>query len=118
MLKVELEERLGFEITNEGFEELEKMYMASSLNKDEFAKLVKSGAKEYKVERPIRKITFGDPYHKTPNGCWYIGVKKAELVDINIRTGKVIVRNAKELVDYGMCSARPDYDVKDVVVMK
>ena len=46
MLQKELEERLGFELTEEGWETLNNMYMSCNLDKDEFAKLVKKGAKE------------------------------------------------------------------------
>lgn len=48
MTKQELEQRLKYEITDEGWKELEKMYMACDLDKDDFAALIKSGAKVYK----------------------------------------------------------------------
>lgn len=50
MNKEELEKRLGFELTEDGFEELHMMYMACNLGKDAFAKVIKSGAKVYKTD--------------------------------------------------------------------
>ena len=34
-------------------------------------------------------------YTKTPNGCWY-HIKYVELVDIDIKTGKYIVKSLEE----------------------
>lgn len=50
MRKEELEERIGYEITFKGFNILNDMYMACDLNKDDFSKLIKHGAKIYKVD--------------------------------------------------------------------
>ena len=58
MTKKELECRLKYEISDEGFAELEKMYMACSLDKDTFAQLVKQGAKMYKVETKVTEVTY------------------------------------------------------------
>ena len=113
MLKQELETRLGYEITNEGYEELNKMYMACNLDKDEFAKLVKSGAKKYTVkhEKEIKIITFAKYIEKTPNGCWYMHVKEAELIGFDIKTGKAIVKNVRNYNNdsCGLSFAAPQY---------
>ena len=50
MFKKELEERIGYELTERGWKELEKMYMSCDLSKDVFAQIVKNGAKIFKVE--------------------------------------------------------------------
>lgn len=54
MTKQELEQRLHYEITNDGWKQLESMYMACDLDKKHFADLVRSGAKVYKVQKPIK----------------------------------------------------------------
>ena len=95
MMKIELEERLGYEITEQGFEELNKMYMVSSLDKDNFARLVKNGAKMYQVkkEEKIIEVRYAKyTWEKTPNGCWYVGVKVGQLLDVDIKTGKIKVK--------------------------
>lgn len=50
MNKEELEEKLGFELTEDGFEELHMMYRGCNLGKDAFARVIKSGGQFYKVE--------------------------------------------------------------------
>ena len=95
MMKVELEERLGFEISELGFNELNKMYMACSLNKDDFARLVKQGAKMFQVKKEdkIIEVRYAKyTFEKTPNGCWYVGVKVGQLLGVDIKTGKVKVK--------------------------
>lgn len=93
MMKIELEERLGFQITDEGFEELNNMYMACDLDKDAFARLIKSGAKVYKVEDEVKEVRYAEyTWQKTPNGCWYVGVKVGQLLGTDIRTGKIKVK--------------------------
>ena len=113
MLKQELETRLGYEITNEGYEELNKMYMACDLDKDEFAKLVKAGAKKYQIEyvKETVIVTFAKYITKTPNGCYYMHVKEAELIGFNIKTGKVIVKNVRNYNNdsCGLSLAAPQY---------
>ena len=54
MTKKELEQRLHYEITDAGWKQLESMYMACDLDKKQFADLVRSGAKVYKVQKPIK----------------------------------------------------------------
>lgn len=122
MMKEELEKRLGFEITETGFQELNKMYMSCSLDKDDFSKLVKSGAKVFKVERkkPVIYIRYAKYLNdKTPNGCWYIGVKIGEYLDCDIRTGKIKVKFLRyaQIGDsdsyYG-----PDYSMDQIIEIK
>lgn len=94
-MKNELEARLGYEVTEQGFEELNKMYMVSNLDKDNFAKLVKNGAKMYQVkkEEKIIEIRYAKyTWEKTPNGCWYVGVKVGQLLGTDVKTGKIKVK--------------------------
>ena len=58
MKKEELEEKLGFELTEDGFEELHMMYIACNLGKDAFARVIKSGAKVYKVEENKKEVNY------------------------------------------------------------
>lgn len=74
MLKQELEERLGYEITNEGYDTLNKMYMGCDLDKDEFVKVI--NAKQFKATKPITDIYTPDRYSKggyeyTRNYKWF-----------------------------------------------
>jgi hypothetical protein len=57
MTKQELELRIGYELTQIGWEHLEKMYMGCDLDKDTFAKIVKGGAKIFKVEEK-KNVTY------------------------------------------------------------
>lgn len=92
-MKQELESRLGFEVTEEGFNELNKMYMACDLDKDAFARLIKSGAKVYKVEQEVKEVRYAKyTFEKTPNGCWYVGVKVGQLLGTDVKTGKIKVK--------------------------
>ncbi len=98
-MKFELEERLGFEVTEEGFNELNKMYMACDLDKDSFAKLIKSGAKVYKVEQEVKDVRYAKyTFQKTPNGCWYVGVKVGQLLGTDVRTGKLRVKFLRDSI--------------------
>ena len=97
MLKYELENRIGYQLTEEGYQELNRMYNAGNLDKDKFASLIKGGAKVYKYEPKVRTITFSKYKEMTPNGAYYVGVKEADLIDIDVATGKVKVKKRKKL---------------------
>lgn len=73
MTKQELELRIGYELTQIGWEQLEKMYMGCDLDKDTFAKIVKSGAKIFQVE-PKKDTTYmGVKIRWVESmGCWEI----------------------------------------------
>jgi len=62
MQKQELEQMLGYEITMEGWDILENMYMGCKLDKDEFVKVI--NAKQFKVTKPITDIYTPDRYSK------------------------------------------------------
>ena len=51
MEKYELQNLIGYEITQEGFCELQKMYMSCDLDKYQFAELIKHGARMFKVQK-------------------------------------------------------------------
>lgn len=111
-MKHELESRLGYEITEQGFEELNKMYMVSNLDKDNFARLVKNGAKMYQVkkEEKLYKVLVS----QTPNGCYYI-VRYARLIDIDIKTGYSLIKyiSDKERIEKGLDIYSYDFDLVD-----
>ena len=83
MTKQELELRIGYELTQIGWEHLEKMYMSCELDKDTFAKVVKSGAKLFKVE-PKK-----DTIYKGVKIRWvdYMGCYKIEDLYISMSRG-------------------------------
>lgn len=83
MLKVELENLLGYEIEQKDFEQLNKMYMNCDLEKYEFAKIVKPAKKQ----KEIKIVAVVNEYYQT---------KYYTLVDISIKKGKYIVRELKQ----------------------
>lgn len=71
------------------------MYLATDLSKQEFVKLLnlKTLAMPKVKTKNIKKMLIRDRsgYTKTPNGCWW-HIRYVELVDIDISTGKYIVK--------------------------
>ena len=116
MLKYELEERLGYQITEEGYQELNRMYNAGNLDKDQFASLIKGGAKVYKYEPKVRTITFSKYKEMTPNGAYYVQVKEADLIDIDVATGKVKVKNVRNYSWDGLSYNRPDFYEDQIII--
>lgn len=110
MMKVEFERLAGIEVTSETYETIiEPMYMATNLSKADFIKTLnlKQLAKK-KEHNPILKRmgTRDNSGHCfTPNGC-YLWFDWVELVDVNIKTGKFVVKpitkeQAKKLAQEG-----------------
>ena len=96
MMKHEFEAIAKREVTDEQFEAIEKLYMSSTLNKQDFVKSIRPMLKtipEPEKEKNIKKMCVRDRsgYMKTPNGCWY-HIEYVELVDVDIKTGKFIVK--------------------------
>lgn len=96
MMKQEFEKIAKVEVTNEQYAAIEKLYMESSLQKAEFIKTIKPMLKT--LRKPEKKegivriaVSDNSGYMVTPNGCWH-HVIKAELIDIDIATGKIKVR--------------------------
>ena len=99
-MKHEFEAIAKREVTDEQFEAIEKLYMSSTLNKQDFVKSIRPMLKtisEPEKEKNIKKMYVRDRRgcRKTPNGCYY-HIEYVELVDVDIKTGKFIV---KELED-------------------
>lgn len=100
MMKHEFEELAKREVTDEQFEAIEKLYMSSTLNKQDFVKSIRPMLKtipEPEKEKNIKKMCVRDQsgFRKTPNGCWF-HIRYVELVDVDVKTGKFII---KELED-------------------
>lgn len=100
MMKHEFEELAKRKITDGQFEAIEKLYMSSTLNKQDFVKSIGSMLKsipEPEKEKNIKKMCVRDRsgYRKTPNGCWY-HIEYVEMVDVDIKTGKIIVAPLEE----------------------
>ena len=96
MMKHEFEAIAKREVTDEQFEAIEKLYMSSTLNKQDFVKSIRPMLKtipEPEKEKNIKKMCVRDRSgcRKTPNGCWY-HIEYVELVDVDIKTGKFIVK--------------------------
>lgn len=91
MMREELEGLLGFAINDYGWREMEKMYMASVMNKEEFADLVRAGAKK----------NYRDPFRDDvdPNASYHMrfvgynrnvqSVYEKVKTTINIATGEI-----------------------------
>lgn len=100
MMKHEFEAIAKRKVTDEQFEAIEKLYMSSILNKQDFVKSIRPVLKtipEPEKEKNIKRMCVRDRSGcmKTPNGCWY-HIKYVELVDVDIKTGKFVI---KELED-------------------
>lgn len=96
MMKHEFEAIAKREVTDEQFEAIEKLYMSSTLNKQDFVKSIRPMLKtipEPEKEKNIKKMCIRDRsgFRKTPNGCWF-HIRYVELVDIDVKTGKYIVK--------------------------
>lgn len=96
MMKNEFENLAGRTVTEEQYRAIEILYMSSNLEKAEFVKsikpLLKSIPQQEKV-KDIKRMAVRDNSgcRKTPNGCYY-HIKYVELVDLDIKTGKYIIK--------------------------
>lgn len=110
MMKQEFERLAKIEVTDETYSKvIEPMYLATNLSKQDFIKVLnlKALAAPKVKEKNIKKMLVRDRsgYMKTPNGCYY-HIEYVELVDVDIRTGKFIVKpledeDFQELVNEG-----------------
>lgn len=93
MLKQEFEALAKYEVSNEVFEAINKLYMNCDLDKYEFVKKYGKQFKDFKVkkEEKLYKVMI----NKTPNGCYYI-VRYARLIDIDIKTGYNLIQYISE----------------------
>lgn len=102
MMYEEFEKITGLEISYRDYSEvIEPMYGAISMDKFSFCEMIKPTAKvmakKYAEERKAeemnaQRLVFINQHGLTPNGCYHIGYY-AKVVDVDIRTGKIKVRN-------------------------
>lgn len=100
MMKEEFEKLVGRTFTSEQYYIINDMYMTSSLDKETFARRIKPVVLTFpEVERikTIRKVNIPNDYGytKTPNGCYYF-IKYVELIDVDIASGKYVVKDLSE----------------------
>ena len=100
MMKSEFENLAGRAVTNEQYRAIETLYMSSNLEKTEFVKSIRTMLKSIpqpERKKDIKRMVVRDKsgYRKTPNGC-YCHIKYVELVDIDIKTGKYIIKPLEE----------------------
>lgn len=100
MMQHEFEQLAGREVTPEQYKAIETLYMSSTLNKENFVKSIKQMLKSIPLpekEKNIKKMCVRDRsgFRKTPNGCYY-HIEYVELVDVDIKTGKYIVKELEE----------------------
>ena len=100
MMKSEFENLAGREVTDEQYRAIETLYMSSNLEKTEFVKSMKPILKNIpqpEKKKDIKRMVVRDRsgYRKTPNGC-YNHIEYVELVDIDIKTGKYIIKPLEE----------------------
>ena len=99
MMKSEFENLAGREVTDEQYRAIETLYMSSNLEKTEFVKSMKPILKNIpqpEKKKDIKRMVVRDRsgYRKTPNGCYY-HIEYVELVDIDIKTGKYIIKQER-----------------------
>ena len=100
MLKSEFESLAGRAVTNEQYRAIEILYMSSNLEKAEFVKSTRPMLKNIPLpekKKDIKRMVVRDHsgFRKTPNGCYY-HIEYVELVDIDIKTGKYIIKPLEE----------------------
>lgn len=87
MMKQEFEALAGYKVSTEDYNNIiEPMYMATDLSKQEFVKTI--NRKAFEVKHEGKKVIVG--VKVMPNGTWM--TYEAELVNVNIKTGKTEVR--------------------------
>lgn len=94
MMKEEFERLANIEVTWETYSKvIEPMYIAADLPKQEFIKLLNLKALAKPKVKDIKKMCVRNRCgeRRTPNGCYFY-IEYVELVDIDIRTGKFIVK--------------------------
>lgn len=100
MMKSEFENLAGRAVTDEQYRAIEILYMSSNLEKAEFVKSMRPMLKNIpqpEKKKDIKRMVVRDRsgFRKTPNGCYY-HIEYVELVDIDIKTGKYIIKPLEE----------------------
>ena len=123
MMKQEFERIAGYEVSAEDYYKvIEPMYMATNLSKQDFVKTI--NRKRFAVKKESRPalgimkmgIINRNGYAWTPNGCWRF-IKYVAVEDVDIKTGKYIVRDLTEkerdeLISKGRdLTMSTDYDI-------
>lgn len=100
MMKSEFESLAGRTVTEEQYKAIETLYMSSNLEKAEFVKSMRPMLKS--IPQPEKKkntkrmaVRDRSGYRMTQNGCYY-HIEYVELVDIDIKTGKYIIKPLEE----------------------
>lgn len=120
MMKQEFEALAGYEVSTEDYYNvIEPMYMATELDKASFVKCL--DRKRFAVKkdnRPalgIKKMGIQNDYgyERTPNGCWRF-IQYVAVEEVDIKTGRYVVREltdaeANELVAIGRDPYRSTY---------
>lgn len=95
MMKHEFEQLAGYEVSSADYDNIiEPMYSATNVTKAEFVKMIDRRRFEVKNEKKMIKVlnvTDNSGCLRTPNGC-YRHLVDVEVVKIDIRTGKIIVK--------------------------
>lgn len=97
MMQHEFEALAKIKVTTEDYDQIiEPMYMATEMSKADFIKTLNLkffASRVPKAPKNIKKMLVRDRsgYRMTPNGCYY-HIEYVELVDVDIRTGKYIIK--------------------------
>ena len=90
MMKSEFENLAGRAVTDEQYRAIEILYMKSMRP---MLKNIPQPEKKKDIKRMVVRDHSG--FRKTPNGCYY-HIEYVELVDIDIKTGKYIIKPLEE----------------------
>lgn len=115
MLKAEFEAIAKRTVTDDQYRAIEKLYMESTLDKYEFVKSIKAMLKTMpEVKKENKIVTVGtydrSGYHWTPNMA-YEHTFKAELINIDVKTGKYIARKIPNSYALGYSIDMMEYQV-------
>ena len=121
MMKSEFENLAGRAVTDEQYRAIEILYMSSNLEKAEFVKSMRPMLKNIpqpEKKKDIKRMVVRDHsgFRKTPNGCYY-HIEYVELVDIDIKTGKYIIKplEEKDFEQLAKDGHNLDFDYEDCI---
>ena len=103
MMKSEFEKIAGRTVTGEQYKAIEALYMDSNLDKIAFVKSIKAMLNSMPEEHSNRKVLVG--VKPMPNGTWM--TYEAELIDVDIKTGKTKVKR----LTANRCWAETSFDI-------
>lgn len=101
MMQKEFEAIAGIAVTTEDYDKIiEPMYLATEMSKADFIQTLNLkffASRVPKTPKNIKRMLVRDKcgFTKTPNGCYY-HIQYVELVDVDIKTGKCIVKALEE----------------------